>query len=85
MRNSRICIPAALALLLTLAACDRNTVIRNSITFNNDLMTVSVYAKVDGKVKKDYSREVNVAGISTTDRGPLGQKILDSLQALPEK
>lgn len=84
MLNIRRSSLAALSLLIVLVACNRSTVIKNSITFHKDIMTVAVYEKIDGKVRKDYSRVVNVAGMPKDEKNALGKQILDSLKALPD-
>lgn len=84
MRNSRLSLLASIALLIVLVACNRDTVIKNSITFNKDIMKVELYEKVDGTVRKNYSREIDVAGMPKDERDALGKKILDSLHDLPD-
>ncbi len=35
--------------LLTLIACNRNTVIKKSISYKGEMMRIEVYKKIDGK------------------------------------
>ncbi|WP_276485887.1 hypothetical protein [Paraflavitalea pollutisoli] len=84
MRNHRHLTLVAIALLVLATACDRDTVVKNSITYDKDILKVAVYVKVDGQVRKDYKREINVAGLPKEERDALGKQLLDSLKALPD-
>lgn len=81
----KLIIPSILlaGMLTSLAACNRNTVIKKSISFNKDVMTVSLYEKIDGKLLKDYEKEIDVHGLTKDERDALGKKVFDSLAALP--
>lgn len=71
------------SLLISLMACNRGTAIKKSITYQNDIMKVELFERVDGKVLKNYKQEINVAGLNKEEREALGKKVFDSLAALP--
>ncbi|MDF2192025.1 hypothetical protein [Paraflavitalea sp. CAU 1676] len=83
MRKTMITALTCTALVASLAACNRNTVIKKSISFNKDVMKVSLYEKIDGKLLKDYEKEVDVHGLTKEERDALGKKVIDSFAALP--
>ncbi len=68
------------AALLILAACNRSTVIKKSVTHNGDKMRVEVYAKIDGKKLHDYSKEFDVTGLTKEEKDAIAKHIMDSIQ-----
>ena len=68
------------AVLLTLAACNRRgTVIKKSISHNGNKMRVEVYAKIDGKKVQDFTKEVDVSGMTKEEKDAIAKHIMDSI------
>lgn len=69
----------AIVVLLILAACNRSTVIKKSVTHNGDKMRVEVYAKIDGKKLHDYSKEFDVTGLTKEEKAAIAKHVMDSI------
>lgn len=65
--------------LLILAACNRSTVIKKSISHNGDKMVVEVYAKIDGKKLHDYKKEFDVTGMTKEEKDAIARHVMDSI------
>jgi predicted small secreted protein len=77
MNKSLILLVAAA--LLVLAACNRSTVIKKSVTHNGDKMSVEVYAKIDGKKLHDYKKEFDVTGMTKEEKDAIARHVMDSI------
>ncbi len=65
--------------MIVLAACNRGTNIKKSVSYQGDVMKVEVYARIDGRVVQDFKKEINVAGLDKAEREAIAKHLMDSL------